>query len=461
MSDPSTHKHDESFSEQLLESFDDQRPTSAVSSPDDIAHQRGEETTHNPYAVLKLRDFRLWAIGGFIAAIGAQMRAVAVGWELYERTNDPLALGFVGLAEFLPPFLLALPAGHLADKYNRQKLVLLSTIFWFLSSVGLAILSLQTGPIWMFYACLTLGGTAHALGDPPRNALLPQLVPKEMLTNAIAWNTSRWQVAATVGPALGGFAVAASTAAWPTSKTAWPVYAFDAVATVIFFIFVAMLRPRERDMSTQVQESAIESLKAGIRFVRDSKLILASITLDMFAVLFGGATALLPVFARDILHVGPTELGWMRAAPAIGALLMGIALAHMPPLKKAGKTLLWSVAGFGLATIVFGLSKNLWLSLLMLFLLGALDCISVVVRHTLVQILTPDAMRGRVAAVNGVFIGASNELGAFESGLAAKFLGPIGAVALGGVATVLVVLGVVKIWPEVAKLEEMDKLNQG
>jgi MFS family permease len=447
-----TYKNDESFSETILESLDDERATSAVSSPEDIAHQRGEEVKHNPYAVLKLRDFRLWAIGGFIAAIGAQMRAVAVGWELYERTGEPLALGFVGLAEFLPPFLLALPAGHLADKFNRQKLVLLSTILWFLSSVGLAILSLQTGAVWMFYACLALGGLAHALGDPPRNALLPQLVPPEMLTNAIAWNTSRWQTAAMLGPALGGFAVAAT-------KTAWPVYVFDAIATVLFFVFVALLRPRARDMSTQIHESALESLKAGIRFVRNSKLILASITLDMFAVLFGGATALLPVFARDILGVGPTELGWMRAAPAVGALVMAVSLAHMPPLKKAGKTLLWSVAGFGLATVVFGLSKNLWLSLAMLFVLGALDNISVVVRHTLVQVLTPDSMRGRVAAVNGVFIGASNELGAFESGVAASILGPIRAVVFGGIATVLVVLGVMKIWPEVARLEEMDKLS--
>lgn len=298
---------------------------------------------------------------------------------------------------------------------------------------------------------LALGAAAGAFQGPASSAIQPQLVPPQVFANAAIWNSSRWQFASVAGPALGGLLIA-------TQKSATPVYLLDAFCGLLFLLMMVALRVPPREGSSERMD--LQNLLAGIRFVRGEKIILATIAMDMFAVLLGGATALLPVFAKDILHVGPEGLGWLRAAPAAGAVCMALGLAVLPPMKKAGETLLWAVAGFGAATIVFGVSRNFYLSLAMLFLTGTLDNISVVIRHTLVQLLTPDAMRGRVSAVNSVFIGTSNELGALESGMAAWAVGPMWAVALGGLGTIAVVAFVARLWPQVRGLGALSNVAE-
>lgn len=398
---------------------------------------------HDPYAAVRHRSFRLLLGGGFLANLGSQMQTVAIGWEIYERTHSAMALGWVGFVQFLPIILLSLPAGHLADRFNRRLLVIAAQLLMAGTSVGLAVLSLTHGDVRWMYACLFVGGVARAVSMPAGASMLPALVPREVFGNAVMWRSSAWHLASTVGPALGGLMVGAL--ARPAI-----VYATDAGLILIFTGCLAAITLRP---TTHREESAtLRSLLAGFRFVWDTKIILAAITLDMFAVLLGGTTALLPVYAKDILNVGPTGLGWLRAAPAIGSLLMGIGLAYRPPLKRAGPALLWAVAGFGATMIVFGLSRSYWLSLGMLFVSGVLDNISVVVRHTLVQTATPDPLRGRVSAVNGLFISCSNELGEFESGTVAAWLGPIVSVVSGGIGTILVVLGVAGLWPQLRRL---------
>jgi MFS family permease len=432
------------------EPTDDDRPAS--SSPDEATLESevpgGSQQKHDPYLAWRLRDYRLYAVGGLIGALGSQMFNVAVGWELYERTNSAWALGMVGLVQALPVIGLALPAGHLADRHDRRIIFLIAQFIAVLLLLFLTFLSYNNAPVSWFYIVLGLQATSNAISGPARVALLPQLVPVEALANAVTWNSSRFQFASTIGPALGGFAIAI----W---QVAWPIYLIATLAALILGVFLIPLKPRpvERQIT---DESPWQSLSAGVRFVRGNPIILATITLDMFAVLLGGATMLLPIFAKDILHVGPQGLGWLRAAPAVGALAMGLTLAHLPPMRRAGHNLLWAVIGFGLATIVFGLSKNFWLSFLMLALTGAFDNVSVVVRHTLVQVLTPPYMQGRVSAVNSVFIGSSNQIGEFESGVAATFLGPVVAVVAGGIGTILVVLGAAAIWPQIKALGSLE-----
>ena len=410
-----------------------------------------DATRHNPYAALRYRDFQLLLGGNFVATLGEQMVSVAIGWELYNRTSSPLALGLVGLVQVLPVILLSLPAGHLADRYNRKAMILITQAALTLGALGLWLISSRGGAVELIYGCLLLIGVARAFHGPPASTLLPQTVPPEFYTNATTWGSSAWQSAAVLGPALGGFAIA-----W--AGRAAPVYLFDVAAGIVVLLVVALIKGRPLPAEGRGEpEPALQSLANGLRFVWNTKIILAPIALDLFAVLLGGATALLPVFARDILHVGADGLGWMRAAPSAGAVATALLLAYLPPLKRAGLALLVAVAGFGLATIVFGLSRSFALSLLMLVLLGAFDMVSVVVRSTLVLLHTPDAMRGRVAAVNSVFISSSNELGAFESGLVATLLGPVATVVVGGVGTVLVVLGATRIWPEIARLGRLDE----
>ncbi len=406
---------------------------------------------HDPYLVLRNSDYRRFLVAGMAATIGGQMQRVAVGWELYERTRSPTALGLVGLAQVLPVILLAIPAGHAADRYNRKSQLIAAHGLLALASLGLAALSWARGPVELVYICLVLTGIGQAVNMPARWAIMPQLVPRELVSSAVTWNSSCWQVASMVGPTLGGLVIA-----WTRGAT-W-AYAIDAGFSVLVVVLVApiRLRPFVRD----IQPLSIGSLLAGIRFVLGTELILATITLDLFAVLLGGATALLPIYAKDILHVGPKGLGWLLAAPSFGAFLMALALAHRPPLRQAGPTMLWAVGGFGAATIVFGLSTDPYLSFAMLMITGALDNISVVVRGTLVQVLTPDAMRGRVSAVNAIFIGSSNELGEFESGIAARFFGPVAAVVGGGLGTILVVLAVPLIWPAVLHLGSLHKAGR-
>ena len=398
---------------------------------------------HDPYAPFRVTDFRYYMLAGMISTVGFQMQGIAVGWELYERTGSAMDLGLVGLVQFVPLLVLALPAGHAADRYSRKTILLVAQGLLLAAAAGLALLSYLRGPVWLMYLCLLLAGIAQAVNRPARWSYLPQLVPGSLLPSAVAWNTSGWQTAAVAGPAVGGLLIAV------TRGATW-VYLVDAACCLIVILLLGMIRalPAPRG----VEPVSLRSLVAGFEFVRKSDLILAAITLDMFAVLLGGATALLPIFARDILHVGPTGLGWLRAAPSIGAMMMALVQAHRPPLRRSGQTLLWAVAGFGVATIVFGLSRNPLLSFFMLLLTGALDNISVVVRTTLVQTLTPDAMRGRVSAVNGLFIGSSNELGGFESGVTAQLFGPVASVVGGGIGTILVVLGAAWTWPRLRQL---------
>jgi MFS family permease len=377
------------------------------------------------------------------ATIGRQMQGVAVGWELYERTRSPTALGLVGLAQVLPVILLAIPAGHAADRYSRKGQIVTAHALFLAASLGLALLSAGKGPVALVYLCLVVSGVGQAVNMPARWAIMPQVVARDQLAAAVTWNSSSWQIASVLGPALGGLVVA-------LGGGATAAYVLDALCSAAVISLTAALRLRP--VARGAGGLSLRSLLAGLRFVFRTELILATITLDLFAVLLGGATALLPIYAKDILRVGPTGLGWLRAAPSIGAFAMAILLAHRPPMRRAGRSLLWAVAGFGAATIVFGLTTNPYLSFAMLFLTGAFDNVSVVVRGTLVQVLTPDEMRGRVSAVNAIFIGSSNELGEFESGIAARLFGPVAAVVGGGVGTMLVVFAVALAWPGVLRL---------
>jgi MFS family permease len=405
---------------------------------------------HDPYAALRFRDYRCLLSGSVLATIGSEVQAVAVGWELYQRTGSEALLGLTGLAQFLPLLVLALPAGHVVDRASRKHLLQAATATMGLASLGLAVLSLLEGPIFLVFICLLLAGASRAFSMPSRAALLSQVVPRDVLGNAVTWNSSGFQIANVTGPALGGLAIALAG----RSREAYLLGAGCSLACVVLLV---PIRPRYVTLSAGAPSLA--SLLAGLHFVWRTKLLLAAITLDLFAVLLGGATALLPVFAKDILHVGPTGLGWLRAAPAVGALLMAFMLAHRRPLERPGRALLLAVAGFGLATIGFGLSRSLAVSLVLLAVVGALDNISVVVRSTLMQRLTPDEMRGRVAAVNSVFISSSNELGAFESGMAAALLGPVAAVVSGGGGTILVVLAVLLRWPALRRLGPLHRIE--
>lgn len=378
------------------------------------------------------------------------MLQVALGWELYERTHSALALGLVGLVTAIPVILLALPAGHLADKMDRKKIVIGANALFVIMSLSLAAVSHFKGPIPLIFAILLVGGIGQAYNNPARSALLPRLVPSDVFTNAVTWSSSAFQTAAVVGPAIGGFVIA-------LEHRATAAYVADACLTSVYVLMLLAIRG---DAGMQASASALkprekmtlDSLVAGMKFVKKTKVVLAALTLDLFAVLLGGATALLPIFAKDILHVGPDGLGWLRAAPSIGALLVMVTIAHRPPMQRTGWTLIASVAGFGICTVIFGLSKSFELSMAMLFLLGGLDGISMIVRGTLVQLWTPDEMRGRVSAVNSVFIDMSNELGGFESGALAAAVGPVAAVVAGGFGTIIVVTAVARAWPELRSL---------
>ena len=413
------------------------------SSKQKPTHHNSKAAQHDPLAAMRFRDYRLFTIGRVLLFTGGQMQTVALGWELYERTNSAMALGGIGLAQVLPMIALTLITGHVADKNDRKKITLLAMLLLMFCSLTLAAISYYQGAVFLIYACLLLTGVARAFLKPAGDALMWQLIPMSAFTNAATWNSSSFQLASVIGPALGGLSIA-------VFKSATGVYVLSAIAALSCFFLTAAIKPQKTNFKKE--PISLKTLAAGAEFVWNNQLILAAITLDLFAVLLGGAVALLPVFAKDILHVGPVELGYLQAAPSIGALTMAALLVYLPPIRKAGPALLWSVVGFGIVTIIFGLSRWTWLSLLMLALSGALDSISVVIRHTLVQIRTPDHLRGRVAAINSVFISASNELGGFESGLTAALFGPVFSVVGGGIGTILVVVATAAIWPEIRKL---------
>jgi MFS family permease len=436
---------------------------------------------HDPYAAFRSRGFRFFTSGNLLSLTGRQMLAVAVEWEIYRRTHSATALGLVGLVFALAIVGLSLPAGHLADRISRKQIILVSQIFSAITSALLALVSWQhlaipqlsilracnrglsaiagvfeqhqrafhfdDASIPLIYLLLFLGAIARTFSWAARSSFFPTLVPRDAFSNAVTWNNSIFQIGSVVGPALSGWIIHYYDFSI--------VYLIDAMTALVFFLLVLPI-PRAPQIRRAAQ-GTWRSLAAGAKFVFSKKVILATITLDLFAVLLGGSVALLPIFADQILHCDARGLGWLRASPAIGAFAMALLVAYLPPMRQAGKTLLWCVAGFGVATIVFGLSKVLWLSLATLFLLGALDSVSVIVRGSIVQLVTPDEMRGRVSSVNNIFIGTSNEFGALESGLTAALFGPVISVVVGGIGTILVVVGAAFKWPEIRKIGALDR----
>jgi MFS family permease len=406
---------------------------------------------HDPYASLRIPNFR-WFISSLLAmTIATQIQAVVVSWQIYELTRDPFSLGLIGLAEAVPFIGFALFAGHVADRSERLRISLVALGVLLGCSLTLLGFSLRPGVIhagrvWPIYGVIFLSGIARSFLQPARSALGAELVPRELYPNAVTWRSSTWQLAEVVGPAIGGLVYG-----FGSVKAA---YAVDAFLMAVGVLSLGRIQ-RRRKAGVLNEDSFLKSLAIGIRFVRSQPVILGALTLDLFSVLFGGAVALLPVFAAEILHVGPEGLGILRAAPAVGAVLMSLVLAHRPPLRRAGRTLLVSVALFGLSMIGFGLSGNFFLSTGLLALSGMADTVSVVVRSTLLQVMTPDHLLGRVAAVNAIFIGSSNELGAFESGTAARLIGTVPSVVLGGLATLLVVAVTAVKVPALRRLQEI------
>ena len=385
-------------------------------------------TTHDAYAAFRIPAYRRYFTGNLIFILGLQMLNVAVGWEMYERTGSALELGLVGLVQFIPQLALVAVAGHITDVYNRKHVLMAAISLTAAAALVLALNAALKGPIFVMYACLFATGTARAFWMPARSALLPRIVPLSIFSNAVSWNTSGFEISSFIGPAIGGFLI------YYAGVTA--VYAVNAALITCFALLLSRIAYRHEPPAQSAL--TLGSLLAGARFIWKTKVVLSVMCLDMFAVLLGGATALMPIYAKDILHVGANGLGWLLAAPSAGAFTSALIQAHRGPLRRAGRTILLAVACFGAATVFFGLSTFFPLSLAMLFALGVCDNISVVVRSTLVQISTPDDMRGRVSALNGLFIGTSNELGAFESGAVANLLGPVASVVLGGVGTIAV-----------------------
>ena len=356
------------------------------------------------------------------------MQKAAVGWEMYERTGSALNLGFVGLVQFVPQVAFVAIAGHLADVYNRKHLLMAAVLLSAAAAAVLGLNAVRGGPIFTIYACLFAAGTARAFWMPARSALLPGIVPLSIFSNAVSWNSSAFEIASFVGPAIGGFVIHYA------SVTA--VYAVNVLVIVGFVLLLSGIHYRQE--RPQRGPLSLQSLLAGVGFIWRTKVVLSVMMLDMFGVMLGGATALMPIYATDILHVGSAGFGWLLAAPSAGAFTSAVIQAHRGPLRRAGRTILLAVTLFGIATILFGVSRSFLLSLAMLFALGVCDNISVVVRSTLVQVSTPDDMRGRVSALNGLFIGTSNELGAFESGAVADLVGAVGSVVIGGAGTIAV-----------------------
>ncbi len=395
-----------------------------------------------PYAILRNRDFVFYLTGRFIASFGQQMLTVAVGWEIYERTGSSLALGLVGLTAFLPMVVMTLPAGHVADTRERKKVIVAMQGVLALTSLGLVVVSWRQAPVLWVYVFLSVAGVARTFLWAASASFLPQLVARNEFPLAVTWSSSTFQSSAIAGPAAGGALIA-------LTHSAVPVYLFNAVAAVVCLSLIGLVRIHYKPPPKE--PFSMETVLGGFHFVFNHRVILGAITLDLFAVLFGGATALLPIYAKDILRAGPQGLGLLQAAMPVGSVLCAFLMAHRAPMERAGRSLICAVVVFGLATVGFGYSTSFWLSMLMLFVCGFADNISVIVRHTLVQLLTPDSMRGRVSSVNNLFIGTSNELGGFESGLVSHYSTPLFSVVSGGVATILVVGAVAWIWPEIPR----------
>jgi MFS family permease len=392
-------------------------------------------------------SFRLFQIARFLTITASEMQSVAIGWQIYDITHRPLDLGLVGLAQFLPPFLLFLFAGHAADRFQRKRIIMICYgAFALCSALLFMIATREVRSVAPIYAVLLLVGVVRAFNGPAGQAFMPLLVPEEHFPNAVAWGSSIFMGATILGPSLGGII-------YGIAGNAKDVYISAAITFAISFLLVGAIK-------LQVQQRprhtiSMESVLAGFHFVWRTKLVLGAISLDLFAVLLGGAVALLPVYAREILAIGPRGLGILRAAPGVGAVVTAIVMAHWPLKRKAGLMMMWCVAGFGLFTVVFGISRNIYISLFALLVIGATDMVSVIIRSTMVQLATPDEMRGRVSAVNMIFIGASNEFGQFESGLTAQWFGTIPAVVLGGIGTLLVVAAYSWFFPELRNVDQL------
>jgi MFS family permease len=388
-----------------------------------------------PYAALQIPDFRLYISSRFFITLAIQIQSVVVAWQVYELTKNPLSLGLIGLAEAVPSISVSLYAGHIADIMQRKKIIVMCVCTLLLCSSLLLLFTFQSASffsmygVWPIYAVIFLSGIARGFLSPAFFSFMPQLVPRNLYSNAVTWNSTLWETATIAGLALGGLIYIFGISV---------AYTVDVLLTLGGLFLISGVANKPLPPAT-AEEGVAEKIKAGLRFVFHNKIILSAISLDLFAVLFGGAVALLPIFADEILHVGSVGVGILRAAPSIGALLMAFYITHNPFQRNTGKILLACVAGFGVCMILFALSTNFWLSLFLLIVSGGFDCISVIIRSTLLQTLTPENMKGRVSAVNHIFVGSSNEIGMFESGLMARVMGTVPSVIFGGFATLTVV----------------------
>lgn len=444
--------------------------------------------SHDPYAALRHVAYRRYLIGSFCANVGRQMTSVAVAWQIYQWTHSATALGLVGLLNVVPLLVCSLPAGALADRFDRKRIItfctvalaglslLLACVAFFNEAVprlavfdslnaGLRHLALvfeqQADPATLdfthpalpvVYTILLAMGVIRILGWPARSAIVPQLVPAGVLSNTMTWNSSAFEIATMTGPAIGGFLIA--WAGFPV------VYVLDAVLGLSLVVLLRRVHvPSPAAPVIAAGKRSLRNLLAGAEFIWSKKVVLAASGLDMFAVLLGGAVALLPIYADKILHVGPIGLGWLRAAPSIGAFGMAMWIAHRRPMQRPGLMLLWAVAGFGAAIVVFGFSHWFWLSFIALLLTGSFDNVSVVVRQSLVQLLTPNHLRGRVTSVNQIFVGSSNEIGTLRAGLMAALFGPMAAVVWGGLGTILTVLVIARAVPQLKTVAPLDQLR--
>ena len=421
----------------------------------------------DPYAPFRYRDYRLFIAMVLIASLCQQSLGVAVGWDIYERTGSAMALGWAGLAQFIPVLLFFLPAGQIADRYDRRRVVAVSLTMWVAGSAVLVWSAAHAAPVVTIYAALVIVGASTVLNRAGRDALLSQLVPPAVLARAVTWNSTVFQTASVAGPSLAGVLIAAfGTAggaagsgaggsaagiASATSGSAIAVYVFNLGGMLVAMAMALLIRPYP--LVSAKRPSTLADVFGGLAHVWRTKVVLGLVTIDLFAVLLGGAVALLPIYAKDILHAGATGLGWLAAAPAVGAVSMAFIHARARPNLHAGRAFLWAVAVFGIATIVFGLSHWYWLSFIALVVVGAADNVGAVIRQTAVQLYTPDELRGRVAAVNRVFISSSNELGAVESGLLASLTNPVFTVVAGGLAVLLIAAGGFKVFPDLKNLK--------
>ena len=406
---------------------------------------------HDAYLALRYRDFRFLIGGNFLVSLAQAILSVIVGYELYQRTGSALALGMVGLVQIIPNVLISIPAGQYVDQHDQKRIVMAAAALNGCAAAGLALITHYTGPLVLMYLCLFLIGLGRAFLAASRSTLVAAIIPPQEFGNASAWSSSANQTASILGPAVGGFGVA-------LVDDPSIVFGFAAGMLALASVLWSQMNPRKLERSREKMTK--DSLLAGFKFIYSRKTLLAAMTLDVVAVLMGGATALMPIFAEDVLHVGATGLGLMRSAPALGAVLASIAIAHKGPFESAGRTLLSAVVGFGIVTIVFGVSRTLPLSLVALTFLGVFDSISVVIRNTLQLTLTPDHMRGRIGAIHFLFVGMSNEFGEFESGVAAAVLGATTAVVVGGLGTLLVVPIIALAWPEVRRLKRIENVQE-